>query len=189
MKRGNRLWNMCLVTSILAIPVLASEKTMNTETEYNVVVQVDFANSSKYRDINLDSMGSRKGRQIVLNKIRDVFRSEAQKFMPSGYALEVQVLDIDLAGEYEPERFPNDNVRIDKEIYPPRIRFDYRIYDDSGSLIGEGSERLSDLGYLQNSVRPLRSNSEIAYDVSTLIRDWMKGKLNRKMKEIASWEN
>jgi len=183
MKNIKRLSTVAIILSMLALPGIAAKNDKKPTDEYNVIVKVDFTNPSGFRDINYDGMDTIKGRRIVLDEIRDVFRSEAQKHLPSGYTLDVRVRDIDLAGEYEPERLPENDVRVDREVYPPRIQFDYQVLDELERVIGKGSETLTDLNYLMNPVRALRRQGEVAYDVSELIRDWMKGSLSRKLNE------
>jgi len=153
---------------------------------HGVTVQVDFADPSRFLDVNPEGMDAAKGQEVVLNKVRDVFRTEAQKRLPYGYSMIVQVKDIDLAGDYEPWRDPEDQARIDREIYPPRIEFEYEIIDDSGNVLSTGSEYLNNLFYLLDPAGAKHRNSEVAYDVSMLIREWMKGPLYRKISEHAS---
>ena len=182
-KNIKRLSSVVAIMSILALPGLADRSDRKSSHEYDVVVKVDFSNPSGFRDINFDGMDTDKGHQFVLNEIRDVYRTEAQKHLPKDYTLDVRVQDIDLAGEYEPERLPENNVRIDKDIYPPRIEFEYQVLDDEQTLVFEGRETLTDLNYLNNPVRALRRGGKVSYDVATLIRDWMKGPMSRKMRE------
>ncbi len=183
MKNIKGLSSVVVLMSILALPSIADSSDRKPSSEYDVVVKVDFSNPSGFRDINFDGMDTDKGHQFVLNEIRDVYRSEAQKHLPKGYTLDVRVQDVDLAGDYEPERLPENNVRIDKDIYPPRIKFEYQILDDENNVVLEGRESLTDLSYLNNPVRALRRGGKVTFDVSALIRDWMKGPMSRKLRE------
>ncbi len=186
MNNVKRLSSVLVIMSILALPSIADSRDGKSSNEYDVVVKVDFSNPSGYRDINFDGMNTDKGHQFVLNEIRDVYRSEAQKHLPKGYTLDVRVQDIDLAGEYEPERLPENNVRIDKDIYPPRIKFEYQILDDENKVILEGRETLTDLNYLNNPVGALRRGEKVTFDVAALIRDWMNGSMSRKLREYTT---
>ena len=48
--------------------------------------------------------------------------------MPAGLALEIQVTNIDLAGEFEPWRGPQfDRIRIMRDIYAPRFELTFRL--------------------------------------------------------------
>ncbi len=183
MKNIKRLSGVVVVMSILALPGLAGSSDRKPSNEYDVIVKVDFSNPSGFRDINFDGMDTDKGHQFVLNEIRDVYRTEAQKHSPRDYTLDVRVQDIDLAGEYEPERLPENNVRIDKDIYPPRIKFEYQILDDEDNVILEGRENLTDLNYLNNPARALRRGGRVSFDVASLIRDWMKGPMSRRLRD------
>ncbi len=149
-------------------------------------VQVDFSDPSRFLDVDLEGMDAEIGRQIVLDKVRDVFVGEAQKYLPDGYHLKVQVRDIDLAGGFERWRPGQNHVRIDREIYPPRIEFEYKIFDGSGRLATFGEEYIYNLAYLSDPNGEELRSREVAYEVSKLIRNWMKGTLARKVNEIVS---
>ena len=68
-----------------------------------------------------------------------------------GEQLDITVTDIDLAGDYEPWRNLNQDVRIVRDIYPPRMRLYFTLRDSQGNVVSEGERRLSDLGFLQGS--------------------------------------
>lgn len=154
-----------VLSTMVASPSFGAEKADYAH------VRVSFHEPSQYTDIDFDGSNTEKGNQIVLDHIRSVFIETADNWLPPSYTLEVTVFDIDMAGEYEPERgatFP----RIVKDIYMPMIQFDYRVLDPDGEVVREGSETLRNSNFLQNPARAVRANSEVAYDVSSLIRDW-----------------
>ena len=63
--------------------------------------------------------------------------------------LRVTVTDVDMAGDFEPWRGPRfDDVRIVKDIYPPRIELRFRLLDANGSVLREGERTLRDSAFL-----------------------------------------
>jgi hypothetical protein len=99
------------------------------------------------------------------------------KHVPPGRRLELRFTDIDLAGDYEPWRGPDfDDIRIMKDIYPPRMKFEFRLLDaKSGAVVREGSERISDMSYLM-SAGLLPNHDPLRYD-KNLLTDWVRREL------------
>lgn len=98
-------------------------------------------------------------------------RKRADAVLPAGERLEVTVDDIKLAGDYEPWRGPNlEDVRIMKDIYPPRLELHFRLLGADGAPIRDGEAKLRDLSYLQRSL-PL-SNDPLRYD-KRQIDEWL----------------
>lgn len=95
-----------------------------------------------------------------------------------GQHLDVSITDIKRAGDFEPWRGPSfADIRVVKEIYPPRIELNYVLKDGNGKTIHEGSSELSDLAFMRRIVRdgsdPLRFEKR-------LIDDWLSNILPSK---------
>ena len=97
--------------------------------------------------------------------------SEAAEVLGPGERLEVHILDIKRAGDYEPGGHV-DHVRVVRDIYPPRIDLRYARHDASGRLVDSGERRLGDVGFLN---RPLhgRASDALRYE-KRLIDDWVR---------------
>ncbi len=164
----NHIATTAILSSLLALAAPIGASADDTEFAHT---RVSFHEPTTYTDIDYDGMNTEKGRQIVLDHIRSVFTEVTDNWLPPGYSLNVTVFDIDLAGQYEPHRGA-DFPRIVKDIYTPKIKFEYRVHDPEGVVVREGAETLSDKMFLSNPARAIRADNEVAYDVSTLIRDW-----------------
>ena len=66
------------------------------------------------------------------------------------------------------------DIRIMRDIYPPRISLQYTLKDAS-RIVSEGDARLSDTGYLHNI--GLKSDSDPLRYEKRLIDDWVKRQL------------
>jgi Protein of unknown function (DUF3016) len=58
-------------------------------------------------------------------------------------------MNIDLAGQFEPWRALATDVRVMRDIYPPRITLRFKLIDNSRTSL-EGEDELVDLNYLAN---------------------------------------
>jgi len=96
----------------------------------------------------------------------------AARILAPGQRLDIEVTDVDRAGAYEPWRGPDFNdVRIIKDIYPPRIDLDFTLYGDDGKVLRQGSRKLRDPAFLSRS-SPVNQDS-LRYEKS-LIDLWLR---------------
>jgi hypothetical protein len=89
--------------------------------------------------------------------------------------LEVHFTDVQRAGSFEPWRGPQAaDVRIVRDIYPPRIDLRFGLLDADGKLLREGSRQLRDATFM---MRPdLYPNDPLRYE-KTLLDDWLREEL------------
>lgn len=111
--------------------------------------EVIFVQPEKFTDVR-DSYGnSEKGREANLSQIRDYILSRAGHYIPAGDKLTVSFTDIDLAGDFEPWRGPQGtDIRIVKDIYPPRIDLEFKLTAADGTVVKEGKRQLRDLVFM-----------------------------------------
>ncbi|HEU4663181.1 MAG TPA: DUF3016 domain-containing protein [Dokdonella sp.] len=96
----------------------------------------------------------------------------AERVLPAGERLDVTFTDVDRAGRVEPWRGPEWNdVRIVKDIYPPRIDLRFTVTAADGRVIAEGERKLRDSAFLMRSTPddsdPLRFEKR-------LLDDWLR---------------
>jgi len=96
-------------------------------------------------------MGTDKGRDAILAQLKDYIRQRASLYLADGQKLAITVTDVDLAGDFEPTRGTNwEDVRIIREIYPPRVNLSFQVTDADGKVVKEGTRRLVDLAFEMN---------------------------------------
>lgn len=106
----------------------------------------------------------------LLGELQKFMRETGERYVPAGMQLEIQVTDIDLAGDFEPWRGPQfDHVRITRDIYPPRLSLEFRLTDGSGRVVSTGKRELRDIAYQGRLVRPL--DDYLRYE-KDMVRDW-----------------
>ena len=142
--------------------------------------QVEFVESEDFTDIKNDKVGSSKGEAYILEEIDRVFRESASRKVPDGYTLKIKVRDVDLAGDYEPQPPNWGDIRVLREIYPPRIVFDYELIDANEQVVASGNEALSDNAYRQR-IRMAQHSDQAAPYVAELIRNWSSRSLGREV--------
>lgn len=144
--------------------------------------EVNFVDPDKFADAADDQRGSDFGRDANLQQLREHIQRRADLAIPADQRLTVTITDVDLAGEIEPWRTPQmSNVRLVKDIYPPRITLDFRLTDASGAVIKEGNRRLTDLTFLMNLHGPDRSDPRI-YE-KELLTTWIQSEFGRSKKK------
>ncbi|HEY8682229.1 MAG TPA: DUF3016 domain-containing protein [Rhodanobacter sp.] len=86
-----------------------------------------------------------------LKPLQEYIAQRAARILAPGQRLDIEVTDVDRAGEYEPWRGPRfDDVRIIKDIYPPRIDLDFTLLGADGKVLREGSRKLRNAAFLNN---------------------------------------
>jgi hypothetical protein len=84
-----------------------------------------------------------------LDPLAKYLRTRADRMLPAGERLEVTFTDVQRAGNYEPWHGPRlDDVRIVRDIYPPRIDLRFRLLDGNGTVLREGERTLRDSAFL-----------------------------------------
>ena len=99
-------------------------------------------------------------------------RYRADRALPSGDRLQVTFTNVQRAGTYEPWRGPRwDDVRIVKDIYPPRIDLTFTLTDASGAVVKEGTRELRDPAFLQRGI--LNENDPLRFE-KRMLDDWLR---------------
>ncbi|MEY4939034.1 MAG: hypothetical protein RIQ93_769 [Verrucomicrobiota bacterium] len=84
-------------------------------------VDVAFFEPQKFTDVRSRAMGTFE-ETSYLAQLRDYLVAQAGRYVPAGHTLAVTFTDVDMAGDFEPWRGVRwDEIRVLKEIYPPRL--------------------------------------------------------------------
>ena len=99
-------------------------------------------------------------------------RDEAGQQLARGQTLDIVITDIDRAGRYEPTVRPGmDDIRIVKDLYPPRMTLNFTLKGADGQVVAEGERKLVDHGFLMGP--NLNNNDNLRYE-KRLIDDWLR---------------
>lgn len=107
-----------------------------------------------------------------LKPLKAYIVQRASRILAPGQRLDIEITDVDRAGEYEPWRGPNfDDVRIIKDVYPPSIDLHFTLYGADGKVLREGSRKLRDLAFLSHGMA--NDQDTLRYEKS-LIDLWLR---------------
>lgn len=134
-------------------------------------VTVAFDHPEKFTDVKDAYMATDKGQDAILAQIKDYVESKAKSYLRAGQKLEVTFTDIDLAGDFEPQRGPQfNNVRIVKDIYIPRLKLVFKLTGADGKVINEGKRELTDLAFMMRAAFPPSDSLRFEKDI---LNDWL----------------
>ena len=115
-------------------------------------VEVRFGDLSKFTDLRVSMLTTDRDRAGLADELaRHIERSAAAR-LPQGARLAVTITDVDMAGEYPPIAGSlSRDVRVIKDVYPPRIDLDFTLTGADGNVIRQGHRELRDAGFLWNA--------------------------------------
>lgn len=133
---------------------------------------VSFLNPEKFTDIGPYG-DEREAAQNRSEIARHIERLAARK-LPADQVLEVAVLDVDLAGNFEPWHFWPRDVRVMRTVTWPSIKLRY-VLKQGEQVLASGEETVSDMAYLDH-INSYSSSDPLRYDKRMLDR-WFQQRL------------
>lgn len=106
-----------------------------------------------------------------IQALADWLGKQAERSLPADQSLQVTLRDVDLAGEYEPGQADLYDVRIIKDIYPPRIELDYTLSGADGAVLRRGETTLRDTGFLSGGM--IGENDPLRFE-KRMLRSWLR---------------
>lgn len=135
-------------------------------------VEVVFFEPEKFTDVKDSYMGTDKGRDSTLEQIKEYLVTRGVRGLLPGQKLAITFTDVDLAGDYEPWRSGQwADVRIVKEIYPPRLTLAFRLTDAEGKVVKEGQRDLRDIAFMMKITMGFRDDP-LRHE-KALLDDWL----------------
>ena len=129
----------------------------------------DFDN---YRDVSAANQSPTSFEKQITINFEKHFAKLAEK-LPSGYKLNVEVADLDLAGAIE---FSGaKKIRVIQPFHYPQIKLSYTVTNPQGEIVNHATEvLLKDRGYLD---KIKRSTSRSFYYEKRLVTNWFHSKV------------
>lgn len=141
------------------------------------IVSVTFADPAGFDRDRTGGPETAKARRAWVDALSQYLAERAAPRLPQGQRLEVHLTDVQRAGNVEPWRGPRGaDVRIVRDIYPPRIDLRFKLLDADGRTLREGSRQLRDTTFM---MRPdLHPNDPLRHE-KTLLDDWLREEFKR----------
>jgi hypothetical protein len=148
----------------------ATEASKNADSRVQVswTKPEDFSEAKQYPGTGL----GRQSPDEWLDDLADHLRYRAERVLPQGDRLHVTFTNVQRAGTYEPWRGPQwDDVRIIKDIYPPRIDLTFTLTDAGGAVVKEGKRELRDPAFMQRGI--LNETDPLRFE-KRMLDDWLR---------------
>lgn len=144
-------------------------------------VEVVFFEPEKFTDVKDSYMGTDKGQEATLELLKGYLTTRGVRGLLPGQKLAITMTDVDLAGDFEPWRGPQwGDVRIVKDIYPPRLSLAFRLTDAAGRVVKEGKRDLRDLAFLMKLTMGFRDDP-LRHE-KALLDDWLSAEFRSAKK-------
>ena len=164
--------NTKFLSILLGLAGVAVAGPVSSNPERNSRISVTFISPERFTDVSRRRYASERERDGILRELAATMQRSAGEYLRDDLRLEIAVKDVDLAGDFEWWRRSHfDDVRIVRDLYPPRMNIGYRLRDARGRLVKQGEDRLSDQNYLFGTV--LTDSDPLRHD-KKLFRDWLR---------------
>ena len=160
----------------------AAPRTVGTDGP----VLVQWGDPAKFTELTHSGNRWEAARGNWVFELADHLASQASPRLADGQRLEVEIQDIDLAGDYEPWRGPRlSDTRYVRDIYPPQITLSYRLLDAQGQVLESQQQTLRDLGFLHGSGSMVRYRNDSLRHEKRLIDRWLQQALPATSGQLA----
>jgi hypothetical protein len=144
----------------------------------NGPVSVTWADPATFTELKASGNRFESAQGDWLLQLAKYMRKQADKQLTPGNKLELTIVDIQRAGRYEPwHGLDRQNIRMIREIYPPRMTVKYRETDANGAVVAEGERKLTDLAFMVNSGM-INDSDPLRYE-KRMIDSWLRRDFNR----------
>lgn len=148
----------------------ADEAPVDPVTE-DGVVKIVWQSPKDYRDIKSSGELQSRYEKRLFETLTENINKEAAKILKPNQKLEMTITDVDLAGDMRPTFGATANdLRIIKDIYPPRMTFSYQVMENDKVIIA-GDEKLSDMGFM-GGIQYL-NDKPFMYETK-MLTEWLK---------------
>ena len=136
-------------------------------------VSVAWADPATFSEIRNSGNRQDAAQGTWLHDLAQYMRQQAERRLPPGDTLQLTIVDVQRAGQYEPWRgIRMQDTRIVRDIYPPRMTLRFRQLDAGGKVVAEGERKLVDPAFLLNA--PSGSGNDPLRYEKGMIDSWLR---------------
>lgn len=170
--RQTRNMRVAAAMLLLAAAPAFAYAAQDTAADTAAAVQVEIGELEQMREFKRMHGSARRDTEQSIRRLGEWLTGRAERMLAPGQQLHVLLRDVDLAGEFEPGRSMSlHDVRIVKDIYPPRIELHYRLTDASGQVLDEGDAVLRDSAFLSSDGS--RASDSLRFE-KRMLDDWLR---------------
>lgn len=148
-----KLKTLILIGAFMCHGAIADEASQSNPVTESGVVKVEWQEPKKFRDIKTTNERQSRFEARLFETLTKNIDKEAEKVLKPNQTLEMQVSNLDLAGDMRPTfGATTSDLRIVKDMYPPRMTFTYQVLED-GQVIIAGDEKLTDMNFMSHVKR------------------------------------
>lgn len=148
-----RIVLLAAALAAMSLPALAGRSVLDPDVPRSLPEQgpvaVRWSDPAAFTELRYsgNTFEARRGNWVV--EIAEHVRRSAERRLPAGERLDVEILDIRRAGNFEPWRgIQYDHVRFMTDLYPPRMTMRVRRLGRDGAVIDDREVALRDAAYL-----------------------------------------
>jgi hypothetical protein len=155
MKQRFPAWALCLLASVTA-PAWAG------------TANVKFVDPGRYSDAGPSGWERDDNLKVLASHLQELARRQ----LPEGQTLNIEVLDVDLAGEVRPRR-NGYMLRVTRGMADwPQMTVRYTLQDASGQTLRQAEDHLSDPSYQQRTM-DFSNRDPLRYE-KRMLDDWFR---------------
>ena len=161
-----------LLTLILVMQLTSCSSTIvepETVSATDGLATVTLIKPRDFSDIDTGNFGIQSDfEQSVAKQLAEAL---AGHFKETDVTIDITFTNIDLAGE---TRYNMQEIRVLRDLYIPRMSFEYVIKDREGNIMLADTVDIKDMGYLSKRLFGMEANDLIGYDKRMLIEYFEK---------------
>ena len=162
---------LLVVGALVSSVAIAEEVEVVSPITETGIVKVEWLEPDNYNDIKASNELQSRFENRFFETMTKNINKQAEKTLKPNQKLEMQVSNVDLAGDMRPTfGATTGDLRVVKELYPPKMTFTYQILEDNKVIIS-GDEKLTDMSFLS---RISRINERPFSAETTMLNDWLK---------------
>lgn len=155
--------------------LLISLITAFSASTAQAAIDISFKNPERYTDAGR-YLGDRVSEQVI-QELKEYLESLGERYLKPSQSLQIEILDIDLAGRYEPfHRSGFSDVRILREVTWPQIKVRYTL-EENGEVTLQKEESITDMNYLRRAKAHL-SNESLRHE-KVMLDDWFRDRFGK----------
>jgi hypothetical protein len=153
----------------LLTALILSSMIFTIPTVQAAEVNITWTEPDKYRDIDSGTEGRKRFRENMFNEF-EKHLSKLANALPASQILNIDVTDIDLAGDVLASGL--HQIRVIKDLYFPRIKLSFTLINAEKVIILSDNVNLKDMSFMMGGRLKYRNNA-LNYE-KKLLDDWFK---------------